>query len=71
MGQAQLSTFVGGGSEFDGKSDNFFTLQVNFAYHINAWLITEAGYNYSKLNSDLQYRSYTRDVMYLGFRAVY
>jgi len=71
LGQAQVSTFVGGGSEFDGKSDNFFTLQVNFAYHINAWLLTEAGYNYSKLNSDLAFRSYTRDVMYLGFRAVY
>ena len=33
--------------------------------------MTEAGYNYSKLNSDLQFRSYTRDVMYLGIRAVY
>jgi hypothetical protein len=71
LGQAQLSTFVGGGSGYDGKSENFFTLQINFAYHINAWLQTEAGYNYSKLNSSLLYRAYTRDVMYLGFRAVY
>jgi hypothetical protein len=71
MGQAQLSTFVGGGSGYDGKEEDFFILQINFAYHINPWLTTEAGYNYSKLNSDLAFRAYTRDVMYLGFRATY
>jgi hypothetical protein len=71
MGQAQLSTFVGGGSGYDDKEDQFFILQVNFAYHFNPWLTTEAGYNYSRLKSDLADRSYTRDVMYLGFRATY
>jgi Putative beta-barrel porin 2 len=71
MGQAQLSTFVGGGPEFDGKEDQFFILQVNFTYHINPWLMTEAGYNYSRLKSDLPDREYARDFMYLGFRATY
>jgi len=71
MGQAQFSDFVGGGSGFDGKSERFFILQINFAYHFNPWFMAEAGYNYSRLLSDLPFREYTRDVMYLGFRATY
>jgi hypothetical protein len=71
MGQAQLSDYVGGGPGFDGKSERFFVLQVNVAYHFNPWLTTEAGYNYSRLLSDLAFREYTRDVMYIGFRATY
>jgi hypothetical protein len=71
MGQAQLSTFVGGGSTFNGKEDQFFILQVNFAYHFNPWLMAEAGYDFSRLKSDLPDRAYTRDFMYVGFRATY
>jgi hypothetical protein len=71
MGQAQLSDFVGGGPTYDGKSERFFILQINFAYHFNPWFMAEAGYNFSRLLSDLPYREYTRDVMYLGFRATY
>jgi hypothetical protein len=71
MGQAQLSDFVGGGPTFDGRSERFFILQINVAYHFNPWLVGEAGYNYSRLLSDLPYREYTRDVMYLGIRATY
>jgi hypothetical protein len=71
MGQAQISTFVGGGPTFDGKDEQFFILTVNLAYHFTPWLTGEAGYNFSKLKSDLPFRSYTRDVMYLGVRATY
>jgi len=71
MGQAQLSTFVGGGPGFDGKEDQFFILNVNFAYHFSPWLMAEAGYDFSRLKSDLAFREYTRDFMYLGFRATY
>jgi hypothetical protein len=71
MGQAQLSTFVGGGNGYDDKSDQFFVLQANFSYRFNPWWMAEAGYNYSKLNSDLPNRAYTRDFMYLGVRATY
>jgi len=71
MGQAQLSDYVGGGPQYDGKTEEFFILQINFAYHFNPWLLAEAGYNYSRLKSDLAFREYTRDVMYIGFRATY
>ncbi|HEY3862930.1 MAG TPA: outer membrane beta-barrel protein [Verrucomicrobiae bacterium] len=71
MGQAQTSTFVGGGAGFNGQSEQFYLVQLNLAYHFNPWFMIETGYNYSKLNTDLNLRAYTRDVMYLGLRAIY
>lgn len=71
MGQAQLSTFDGGGSGYNGRTEDFYILQVNFSYHFNPWFLTEAGYNFSKLLSDLPDRAYTRDFMYVGLRATY
>jgi hypothetical protein len=71
LAQAQLSSFVGGGSGYNGQMDDFFILQLNFNYQFNPWLAGQAGYNYSKLKSDLPGRGYTRDVMYLGIRASY
>jgi hypothetical protein len=71
MGQAQLSTFVGGGAGYDGRDEQFYVVQCNLSYRFNPWLVTEAGYNYSKLNSELPNRAYTRDFVYLGVRATY
>jgi hypothetical protein len=71
LGQAQFSTFEGGGQGYNGQGEAFFVAGLNIAYHINEWWITEAGYNYSKLNSDLPDRSYTRNFVYLGVRATY
>jgi hypothetical protein len=71
MGQAQMSTFVGGGAGYDGREDDFFVVQANLTYHFNPWFMTEAGYNYTKLNSELPNRAYTRDFVYLGVRATY
>ncbi len=71
MGEAQLSTFVGGGGGYDGRSEQWFLLEANFSYRFNPWWVAEAGYNYSKLDSDLPNRAYTRDFVYLGVRATY
>jgi hypothetical protein len=76
MGQAQYSTFVGGDyyynqGSLNGRGENFYVLGINLAYHFNPWFMTEAGYNYSKLNSDVYQRGYTRNMVYLGFRASY
>jgi hypothetical protein len=71
MGQAQFSSFNGGGVGFDGKGEDFFVAGVNATYHVNQFVSTEAGYNYSKLNSDLPDRSYTRNFLYIGVRATY
>ena len=53
MGQAQISTFDGGGPGYNGESEDFYVLQVNLAYHFNPNWLAEAGYNYSNLRSDL------------------
>ncbi|MDB6024873.1 MAG: hypothetical protein JWM68_1096 [Verrucomicrobiales bacterium] len=54
-------------------SDNYFVASVNLAYRIDRaghWL-AETGYNYDKLNSDLPFRAYTRNRVYIGIRATY
>src|SRR5208282_4758493 len=71
LGQAQFSTFDGGGVGYNGKGEDFFVAGINATYAINKFVSTEAGYNYSKLNSDLPDRSYTRNFVYLGVRATY
>jgi hypothetical protein len=70
-GQAQNSTYVGGGSGFNGKGEDFFVVQLNFAYQFNSWLLAETGYNYSRLTSDLPFREYTRNFGYAGLRTTW
>jgi hypothetical protein len=75
MGQAQWSVFQGGDAigqgSIDGKSENFYVMGLNLAYHFNPWFLAEAGYDYSKLNSEIQDRSYTRNQVYIGVRGTY
>jgi len=69
LGHFQHSTFNGGTA--DGLSDNLFMAGLNLSYQINAFLSTEAGYNYDRLDSDLAGRSFTRNRVYIGVRATY
>ena len=69
LGHFQHSTFNGGAN--DGDSDNFFMAGLNLSYQINAFLSTEAGYNYDRLDSDISGRSFTRNRVYIGVRATY
>jgi len=79
MGQAQWSLFNGGDeaapggatTSIDGKSEDFYVIGLNVAYHFNPWFLAEGGYDYSKLNSEIPDRSYTRNQVYLGFRGTY
>jgi hypothetical protein len=71
MGQAQISTFNGGGALYNGLGEDFYLINLNLAYHFSPWLTGEAGFNYSKLNTALINRAYSRDVIYLGLRATY
>jgi hypothetical protein len=71
LGQAQYSTFNGGGTLYNGLEENFYTLNLNLVYHFTPWLAGETGYAYSKLNSALADRGYTRDIVYVGVRATY
>jgi hypothetical protein len=70
-GHAQDSTYMGGGPGYDGKGEDLFVVQLKFAYHFNAWLLAETGYNYSRLTSNLPLREYTRNFGYLGLRTTW
>jgi hypothetical protein len=69
LAQAQFSSFEAGGA--DDESELFLITGVNVSYEINKFLAAEAGYNYDRLDSDLQFRTYTRNRVYIGLRASY
>jgi len=71
LGQAQWSTFDGGGAGIDNKEEDFYVAGINFAYHINPFLLAEAGYNFNRLISDVPDRAYVRNQVYIGLRAMY
>ena len=70
MGTIQNSEF-NGGTGFDGQSDMFYLLGLNFEYRFNPHLSAHVGYNYDRLDSDLGSRSFTRNRAYVGVTAAY
>jgi len=78
LGQYQYNTFekgqpsqVGSSISFKDKAENFWLVGLNFTYEINRFLAAEAGYNYDRLDSDLAFRTFTRNRVYIGLRASY
>jgi hypothetical protein len=73
LGQWQYSEFNGGSA--DGEVDNLYLVGLNFNYMINEFLAAEAGYNFDRLDSDLDYggfpRSFSRNRVYIGIRGTY
>jgi hypothetical protein len=72
LAQYQHATFQGGRA--DDLSDDFYLVGLNLSYEINKFLAAEAGYNYDRLESDLDpvaARSYDRNRVYVGIRATY
>jgi len=68
----QYSSLRGGA--FDGDKEQLFVAGVNLDYLISQNLSAEAGYNYDRLNSDVEFaglkaREYDRNRVYLGLRA--
>jgi len=59
-------------------ADDYFLLGVNLTYEINRWVAAEVGYNYDRLDSELDNdaagnipRSFTRNRVYIGIRGTY
>jgi len=71
LGQAQYSTFNGGGVGYDGEEEDFYTVNLNFAYHFTPWLTGEAGYMYNRLYTIVPDRGYIRNLYYIGIRGNY
>jgi hypothetical protein len=71
LGQYQYNTFNQGYGEYAGKAENFYLVGLNLAYDFNKFLAAEVGYNYDRLDSDLAFRTFTRNRVYIGLRASY
>jgi hypothetical protein len=78
LGQWQLNSFnegvqtaFGSTDSFKNKDENFWLAGINLTYEINRFLGLEAGYNYDRLDSDLAFRSFSRNRVYIGLRASY
>ena len=69
VGQYQRSMFNGGAA--DGDVDNFLLAGINLQYDINQNWSAEAGYNYDRLDSDVGFRSFSRNRIYAGIRLQY
>jgi len=69
IGQYQHGQYSGGSE--DGLVDHFLTLGVNVEYRINPNWAVEAGYNFDRLDSDLEFRSFTRNRIYVGASATF
>ena len=66
-GSFQHSVFNKG--VLDGQSEDFYTASGTLAYRVNPNLSIETGYNYDEASSSI--RPFTRNRVYLGFRASY
>jgi hypothetical protein len=69
LAQYQLGKFKGG--TYDGQTDNFFIAGLNAEYRIDRFWSVEAGYNYDRLDSDIEGRGYDRNRVYVGVQARY
>jgi len=68
-GQYQNSVFNGG--QYDGDADDFYLFGLNLTYRFNQFLSAETGWNYDRLSSDIDDRSYSRNRVYVGITATY
>ena len=69
LGNFGHSVFSGGG--VDDDAENWLLAGANLEYQFAPNWFTEAGYNFDRLDSDLELRSYTRNKIYVGVRARY
>jgi len=71
--QFQNAEFVGiqESAGVDGLSETLVSVGATLNYRINAYLSAETSYFFDRLSSDIILRDFTRNRVFLGFRAVY
>lgn len=71
-GTFQSSTYRGGGSNYDGNSDNYYQFGVDVQYRMTEHFSTHVGYNFDHLDSGVPERGdYDRNRVYIGLTASY
>ena len=68
---AQFQDTIFNGGSVDGETERYFMLGLDLEYRFNAYLAANLGYNYDKVNSDINGRSYDRNRVYFGLKASY
>jgi hypothetical protein len=75
VGQFQQAVYNNPGGLLDGKTDDYYGIGVNVEYQFNKYFSAHAGYNYDRLDSDVDQvyykRSYDRNRVYLGFTGTF
>lgn len=69
FGQYQNGKFEGGSA--DGDRDEYFSASVGLDYEITKHLFAETKYNFDRLDSERENRSFTRNRVSVGLRATY
>jgi len=69
IGSWQYSTFQEG--LYANESDSIYSLGLNLSYTFTPHLSADVGYNYDDIQSDVQFRGYTRNRVYIGITAAY
>lgn len=70
-GQWQLLQYIGEGTGYNEDWDNYYSADASLIYQLNQHLALDAGYLFDRLDSDIDYRGYTRHRAYIGVRATY
>src|SRR6185437_11089721 len=68
-GSFQNGTFKGG--TLNNESERFYEFGANLEYVFNPHISAMAGYDFDRLDSDVPFRSYTRNKFYIGATASY
>ena len=71
MTQYQHGTFNGTGDAGDETSDDVFYGGLTVAYQFTRNVAAEAGYTFDRLDSDIPYRSFSRNRIFIGTRLSY
>ncbi|MBI3414088.1 MAG: outer membrane beta-barrel protein [Verrucomicrobia bacterium] len=74
VGQVQDSTFNGGkdsnGTKYK-QTDDLYMIGFSLNYKFNEYWGAELGYNYDRLDSEINARGFTRNRVFIGLRASY
>jgi len=71
LGQYQHSVYGGSTPGAGDTVDEIFYAGATVAYQFNPHIAAEAGYSFDRLDSDLPFRSYSRNRVFLGTRLNY
>lgn len=69
LAQYQNSTYYGG--TFDGQTENYYLVGLSLQYRFTPNFSAEVGYNYDNVKSDISFRGYDRNRVYVGVTGSY